>query len=77
MYIGYCPVGEEHSQQNVIAGRPYLEGTDMTNVTVPEGVTPEVGGMIIAAPSDFTQEDYVTEEVFQANWVVASLYNFN
>ena len=76
--IGYCLKGKEHSQKEMIAATPYTENTDMSKVSVPEGVTPEIGGMIVVPDvKKFDQREYYTKEDFEDKWEVAEVYSWN
>jgi hypothetical protein len=51
--------------------RPYEEGESLEGVSVTEGVTPAVGGMIAIDRDDPTDQWYVAEDFFAANYEAA------
>lgn len=48
--------------------RPYVEGEDMTGISVAECDTPEVGGMIAVNPKDGSDRWYVAKKFFEDNY---------
>ena len=48
--------------------RPYVEDTDMSNVTVADDVTPELGGMICLNLQDESDKWYITEQDVKDNY---------
>jgi len=51
--------------------RAYIEGEDMTGISVAEGDTPEVGGMVAVNPDDNIDRWYVSKQFFEDNYEVA------
>lgn len=49
--------------------RPYVEGEDLTGVSVSEQDTPEIGGMIAINPQNEKDQWYVAKQFFEDNYV--------
>ena len=52
--------------------RPYIEGEDLTNISVYIGDTPEVGGMIAINPKNLNDSWYVAKQFFEDNYELVS-----
>lgn len=48
--------------------RPYIPGEDLSNVSVTDCDTPELGGMIARNPNNPNDQWYVSKEFFQENY---------
>jgi len=51
---------------------PYVEGQSLEGISVWDGDTPEVGGMIAVNPKDPTDKWYVSKPFFEQNYIPAS-----
>lgn len=51
--------------------RPYVQGEDLTGVSVSEQDTPEVGGMIAINPQNEKDQWYVAKAFFESNYELA------
>jgi hypothetical protein len=60
-----------YRKKNVQAMRPYVEGEDMTGISVAVSDTPEVGGMVEVSADDKTDRWYVSKSFFEKNYVLA------
>lgn len=61
--------GKVYVKQGYQPMRPYVEGEDVTNISVANGTTPAVGGMIAYNSNDFDDSWYISEEFFNDNYV--------
>ena len=54
--------------------RPYVDGENLSaqGVSVWDGDTPEVGGMVAINPKDSDDKWYVSKQFFEANYVEAN-----
>lgn len=52
--------------------RPYLQGEDLTNISVSPEDTPASGGMIARNPDNHADQWYVAEAYFDKNFELAS-----
>ncbi len=53
--------------------RPYVPGEDLTGVSVSDGDTPELGGMIAVNRNDSNDKWYVAKEFFEDNYVLTDI----
>lgn len=60
-YKAYCKTGQQLM-------RPYVEGEDMSGISVAVTDTPEVGGMIAINPKDVRDIWYVAKIFFEDNY---------
>jgi len=51
--------------------RPYVLGEDLTGISVWEGDTLEIGGMIAINPKDPKDQWYVAKKFFKENYISA------
>ena len=50
--------------------RPYVLGEDLSNVSVAEVDTPELGGMVARNPKDHRDQWYVARQYFEDNLIL-------
>lgn len=62
---------KNYRKKNVQPMRPYVEGEDLTGVSVSAEDTPEVGGMIAVNPANPSDKWYVAKQFFADNYVEA------
>lgn len=48
----------EYRSKGLTTIRPYVVGEDLSNITVPNGVTPARGGMIVEEDNYITARDF-------------------
>ena len=60
-------VWKTYRRKGVTEMRPYVEGEDLTGVSVSERDTPQPGGMIARNPANREDQWYVNAEYFEAN----------
>lgn len=53
--------------------RPYVPGEDLTGVSISDGDTPELGGMIAVNRNDPNDKWYVAKEFFEDNYVLTDI----
>ena len=51
--------------------RPYVDGEDMTGISVSSEDTPEIGGMIAVNRDNANDKWYVAKEFFEKNYKLA------
>lgn len=49
--------------------RPYIEGEDLTGISVSDGDEPKEGGMIARNPQDHNDQWYIAPEYFNDNYI--------
>ncbi len=59
---------KNYRKKNVQPMRPYVEGEDMTGISVNKEDTPEVGGMIAVNPKNGEDRWYVAKQFFLDNY---------
>jgi len=64
---------KNYIKQTLQPMRPYVEGEDLAaqGVSVWDGDTPEVGGMVAVNPKDPNDKWYINKAFFEVNYVVA------
>lgn len=62
----------KYKRTNIAEMRPYIEGEDLTNISVSPVDTPAAGGMIARNPENHTDQWYVAERYFAENFGLAS-----
>lgn len=62
---------KNYRKKNVQPMRPYIEGEDMTGISVAECDTPEPGGMIAVDPENPVDKWYVAKDFFEKNYELA------
>lgn len=55
-------------KKNVQMLRPYVEGEDMSRISVANTDTPEVGGMIAVNSENSEDQWYVAKDFFEGNY---------
>ena len=51
--------------------RPYIPDEDLSNISVSDVDTPEIGGMIARNPNNHTDQWYVAKKYFEDNFELA------
>lgn len=64
------PVYKMYRKNNLQPIREYVEGEDLSDVSVWDGDSPEKGGMIAINPEDLTDKWYVNKDFFDNNYVL-------
>ena len=59
---------KNYIKQTLQPMRPYIPGEDLTEISVWEGDTPELGGMIAINPKNKTDKWYVAKAFFEENY---------
>lgn len=60
-----------YRKKNVQPMRPYVEGEDLTGISVNKEDTPEIGGMIAINPKNREDRWYVAKKFFEDNYELA------
>lgn len=61
---------KNYRKKNVQPLRPYIQGEDMTGISVADCDTPEIGGMIAINPADKKDKWYVAKKFFEENYIL-------
>lgn len=59
---------KNYRKKGVQPMRPYIEGEDLSGVSVNAEDTPEVGGMIARNPKNHKDQWYVSKKYFEENY---------
>lgn len=82
-HLKFCPAGKEresamederfkyYRKKNLQPMRPYIDGEDLTGISVNAEDTPEVGGMIAINPHNENDKWYVGKEFLESNYELA------
>ena len=57
-----------YRKQGLQPMRPYVEGEDMSDISVAACDTPEVGGMVAVSSADQSDRWYVAKKFFEDNY---------
>lgn len=60
-----------YRKKNLQPMRPYIEGEDLTGVSINKEDTPELGGMIAINPKNKEDKWYLAKNFFQDNYELA------
>ena len=59
---------KNYRKKNVQPMRPYVEGEDLTGISVNKEDIPELGGMIAVNPKNIKDRWYVAKKFFEDNY---------
>lgn len=62
------PLFDIYQRTNMAEMRPYIDGEDMSDISVADVDTPGIGGMVARNPSNHDDQWYVAQEYFEDNF---------
>lgn len=66
-------IWKEYRKTEIQRMRPYVEGEDLTGVSVSASDTPEVGGMIAVNPNNQNDQRYIAKKFFEKNYELVGI----